>query len=76
MTAYRAVPYLVVAAPPAILLLAILMGGCSMTRTISDPASARSYTDPTRQDGEKLADELDRRAAREALRRVIDERAR
>jgi hypothetical protein len=74
MTAYRAVPYLVVAAPPVIVLLTILLGGCSMTRTASDPVDGvRSYADPTSRDGEKLTDELDRRAAREELRRIVDE---
>jgi len=74
MTAYRAVPYLVVAAPPVIVLLTILIGGCSMTRTANDPIEgARSYADPTSQDGGKLVDELDRRAAREDLQRIVDE---
>lgn len=74
MTAYRAVPYLVVAAPPIIVLLTILIGGCSMTRTANDPIDgARSFADPANRDGEKLTDELDRRAAREELRRIIDE---
>ncbi len=74
MTAYRVVPYLVVAAPPLILLLAILVGGCSMTRTANDPiASAQSYSDPTNRSGDELTRELNRRAARENLQRVIDE---
>ena len=34
---YRAVPYLVAAAPPLILLLALMVGGCTMTRTANDP---------------------------------------
>ena len=74
MTAHRAVPYLVVAAPPVIFLLAILLGGCSMTRTIHDPIDdTRSYADPNSRAGEELARELDRRAMREQLQRVIDE---
>jgi len=74
MTAHRAVPYLVVAAPPVILLLAILLGGCSMTRTAHDPIDdARFYADPTSRAGEELTKELDRRAAREELQRIIDE---
>ena len=40
MIVYRVVPYLVVAAPPAIVLLTILIGGCTMTRTTSDPVVA------------------------------------
>jgi hypothetical protein len=74
MTAYRAVPYLVVAAPPVILLLAILVGGCSMTRTANDPiVDARSYSDPTNRAGNELTRELNRRATREDLQRVLDE---
>ena len=74
MTAYRAVPYLVVAAPPVILLLAILVGGCSMTRTANDPiAEARFYSDPASRAGEELTRELNRRASREDLQRVLDE---
>jgi hypothetical protein len=74
MTAYRAVPYLVVAAPPVILLLAILLGACSMTRTAHDPIDdARFYADPTSRAGEELTKELDRRAVRAELQRVIDE---
>jgi hypothetical protein len=74
MTAYRAVPYLVVAAPPVIVLLSMLICGCSMTRTANDPIdSARSYSDPTSRAGEELVHELDRRAARADLQRVIDE---
>ena len=47
MIAYWAVPYLVVAAPPAIVLITILIGGCTMTRTASDPPErARFYSDP------------------------------
>jgi hypothetical protein len=37
MIGYRAVPYLLVAAPPAIVLLTILIGGCTMTRTADEP---------------------------------------
>jgi hypothetical protein len=74
MIMYRAVPYLVLAAPPAIVLLTILIGGCTMTRTASEPVGdTRFYSDPSSRAGEALARELDRRAAREALRRIIDE---
>ena len=74
MNAYRAVPYLVVAAPPVIVLLTILLSGCSMTRTANDSFnSAAAYSDPTGRDGQKLARELDRRATREDLQRVMDE---
>lgn len=73
MIGYRAVPYLVVAAPPVIVLLTILIGGCSMTRTFSEPTdSARFYANANSPAGQGLTSELDRRAAREELRRVID----
>jgi hypothetical protein len=71
---YRAVPYLVAAAPPLILLLALMVGGCTMTRTANDPIDhARYYSDPNGRAGEELVRELDRRAARDELRRAIQE---
>ena len=74
MIAYRAVPYLVLAAPPAIVLLTILIGGCTMSRTASEPVQhAGFYSDPNSRAGDALARELDRRAAREALRQLIDD---
>jgi hypothetical protein len=77
MIAYRAVPYLLGAAPPLIVLLALLIGGCTMTRSANDPlAGAQYYSDPGSRTGEELVKELDRRAAREELRRLIQEAAR
>jgi hypothetical protein len=74
MIGYRAVPYLVFAAPPVIVLLTVLIGGCTMTRAIEDPAAhARYYSEPNSRAGDALARELDRRAAREELYRVIEE---
>ena len=74
MIAYWAVPYLVVAAPPAIVLLTILVGGCTMTRTANEPADrVRFYSDRESRAGDELIMELDRRAARAELRRFIDE---
>ena len=74
MIAYWAVPYLVVAAPPAIVLLTILVGGCSMTRVAEDPGDLpRLYSDPANPAGKELTRELDRRASRAELRRIIDE---
>ena len=74
MIAYWAVPYLVVVAPPAIVLLTILVGGCSMTRTADEPTDRpRFYSDPASPAGKELTGELDRRAARAELRRIIDE---
>lgn len=77
MIVYWAVPYLVLAAPPAIVLLTILIGGCTMTRTASEPVQhAGFYSDPNSRAGDALTRELDRRAAREALRELIDEATR
>ncbi len=74
MIAYWAVPYLVIAAPPAVLLIAVLIGGCTMTRTVSDSTErAGFYSDPNSRAGDELTKELDRRAARAELRRLIDE---
>jgi hypothetical protein len=74
MIAYWTVPYLVVAAPPAIVLLTILIGGCTMTRTVDDPIDhPRFYSDSSSPAGKELIQELDRRAARAELRRIIDE---
>ena len=74
MIAYWAVPYLVVAAPPAIVLLTIRVGGCTMTRTANEPADrVRFYSDRESRAGDELIMELDRRAARAELRRLIDE---
>ena len=71
---YRAVPYLVLAAPSVILLLTILIGGCTMTRTVNDPMDrATFYSDPNNRAGNDLVRELDRRAAREDLRRAVEE---
>jgi hypothetical protein len=74
MIAYWAVPYLVVAAPPAIFLLTILVGGCTMTRTAVDPPeNPRFYSDPESSAAKELSREVDRRAARAELRRIIDQ---
>ena len=74
MIAYWAVPYLVVAAPPAIVLLTILVGGCTMTRTVNEPADrVQFYSDRESRAGDELIRELDRRAARAELRRLIDD---
>ena len=74
MIAYRAVPYLVLAAPPAIVLLTILIGGCTMSRTAGEPVQhAGLYSDPNSKAVDALTRELDRRATREALRQLIDD---
>jgi hypothetical protein len=74
---YYALPYLLVAAPAVIVLLAVLIGGCTMTttRTANDPIDfQRYYSDPNNRAGEELVQQLDRRAAREDLRRLVEER--
>jgi hypothetical protein len=74
MIAYRAVPYLLVAAPPVIVVLTILIGGCTMTRTANDPLDrVRFYSNPDSRAGDELIPELDRRAVREELRRITEE---
>ena len=72
MIAYRAVPFLLLVAPPAIVLLAVLVGACTMART--DQADrARFYSDPNSRAGAELVRELKRRAASEDLQRAIAE---
>jgi hypothetical protein len=72
MIAYWVVPYLVVAAPPIILLLSVMLAGCTMTRI--DPAQqTRFYSDPNSRAGEELIKELEQREVRAELRRIIDE---
>ncbi len=71
MIVYRAVPFLLLAAPPAIVLLAALIGGCTMART-DRTENARFYSDPKSRAGDELVRELDRRAAREELKRTVE----
>lgn len=74
MIAYWAVPYLVVAAPPAIVLLTVLIGGCTMTRTVDEPAHhPRFYSASDSRAGKELVMELERRSARAELHRLIEE---
>ena len=76
MIVYRAVPYLLLAAPPAIFLLTILLGSCTMARTSEvETDRVRFYSDPNGRAGQELAgqalaSELDRRAAREELQHI------
>jgi hypothetical protein len=71
---YGAVPYLLVAALPIIVLLAVMLGGCTMTRTAGEPAhEARFYADPDRAAGKQLKKELEQREASAELQRVVDE---
>jgi hypothetical protein len=74
MIAYWAVPYLVVVAPPVIVLLSVLIGGCTLTRPTNELIErARFHSDPDSRASKELVMELDRRAAREELRRIIGE---
>ena len=77
MIVYYALPYLLVAAPAVIVLFAVLIGGCTMatTRSANDPIGPeRYYSDPKSRAGEELTQELDRRAVREELRHLVEER--
>ena len=72
MIVYRAVPFLLFVAPPAIVLLAVLIGGCTMAR--NDQADrARYYSDSNSRAGDELVRELNRRAARKDFERAIAE---
>ena len=67
-------PYLFLAVPPVVMLLTILIAGCTISRTAHDSTeTARYYSDPNSRAGEELIKELDRRAAREDLRRIVEE---
>jgi hypothetical protein len=79
---YRAVPFLLLVAPPAIVLLAVLIGSCTMARTdqpgTDQPRADRAdrvrfYSDPDSRAGDELVKELKRRAAREDLQRAMAE---
>jgi hypothetical protein len=70
---YWAIPYLLVTALPIIVVLAVLLGGCAMTRTAGDPVhEAQPYADPDRATGERLKKELERREASAELQRIVD----
>lgn len=74
MIIYAVVPYLLAAAPLVIVLLSILVGSCTMTRPGGEAMDrAQLYSEADSQAGVELARELDRRAAREDLRRTIEE---
>jgi len=74
MIVYWVVPYLVVAAPPVIVLLSVMLGSCTVMRTAGEPTEqARFYSDPNSRAGDELVKELKRREARAELRRIVDE---
>jgi hypothetical protein len=60
---YSAVPYLLAGAPLVIVLLSILVGGCTMTRLGGDAMDqSRFYSQADSRAGDELVRELDRRA--------------
>ena len=76
MILYWAVPYLLaaVAVPPFIVLLSMLLGGCTMTRAGGEATDrVRVYSEADSRAGEELVRELDRRAARAELQHTMDE---
>lgn len=74
MIIYSAVPYLLAAAPPLIVLLSVLVGGCMITRPGGEATDRpRFYSEADSRAGEELVRELDRRAARQELRRTVEE---
>src|SRR5262249_30183156 len=73
MIAYWAVPYLLVAALPVIVMLSVLLGGCAMRTSADRVQPAQFYSDPNRRAGRELVSELDRREARAELRRIVEE---
>ena len=73
MIVYWVVPYLLVAALPIIVLLSIVLGGCTVMRTAAPAEQAQFYSDPNSRGGEELIRELERREARAELRHIIEE---
>jgi hypothetical protein len=71
---YLAVPYLLAGAPLVIVLLSILVGSCTMTRSGGDAMDrARFYSEADSRAGEELVRELDQRVAREEMQRALEE---
>jgi hypothetical protein len=71
---YSAMPYLLAGAPLVIVLLSILLGGCTMTRLDGDAVDrTRFYSEADSRAGEEPVRALDRRAARAELQRANEE---
>lgn len=71
---YRVVPYLLVAAPLIIVLLSLMVGGCTASRVGGDRTEqARFHSDPDSRAGKQLVNDLERRETRAELQRIIDE---
>jgi hypothetical protein len=74
MIVYYAVPFLLVAALPVIVLLSVLIGGCTMTTPTNELTERVQFqSEADGRAGEELRMELDRRAVREELRRIVGE---
>jgi hypothetical protein len=72
MIVYWVLPFLVLAAPPIIVLLSILIGGSTIIRPTSELTDrAQFQSDSDSRAGEELRTELGQRAAREELRCII-----
>ena len=70
---YRVVPYLLVAAPPIIVLLSVMLEGRTATRIDGDRTEqARLISNPKSRAGEELVSEPERRETRAELQRIID----
>ena len=74
MIVYHAVPFLLVAALPVIVLLSVLIGGCTMTRPTNELTDRVQFQpEADSRAGGELRMEFDRRAVREELRRIVGE---
>ena len=71
---YRVVPYLLLAAPPVIMLLSAMLEGCAATRMDGDRTEqARLHSNSDRRAREELVTGLQRRETRAELLRLINE---
>jgi hypothetical protein len=74
MNLYGVVPYLLVAAPPVIVLLSVMLGGCAVTNTTGGRAEQTPlHSDPDSRAGGELTKKLEQREVRAELQRIIDE---
>ncbi len=69
---YRVVPYLLVAAPPLIVLLSVAIAGCTASRIGGDRTEQARFSDPDSRAGEQLVNKLEWRENRAELQRIID----
>jgi hypothetical protein len=74
MILYGVVPYLLVAAPPVIVLLSVMLGGCAVMSTTGDRAEQTPlHSDPDSRAGGGLTKKLERREVSAEFQRIIDE---